>query len=77
MIVLNAVQHIVTWSQQTNLMSIPTDCDQRDEVCVCVCVMCMCGDMCVCIYPCAMCVCVCMYVCMYLMYCVHMEQTLI
>ncbi len=29
--VLNAVQKLIRWSQQTNLMSIPTDCDQRDE----------------------------------------------
>jgi alpha-L-rhamnosidase len=29
--VLNALQHIITWGQKTNLHSIPTDCDQRDE----------------------------------------------
>ena len=29
--VLNALQRIITWGQKTNLHSIPTDCDQRDE----------------------------------------------
>jgi alpha-L-rhamnosidase len=29
--VLNAIQRIVTWGQKTNLHSIPTDCNQRDE----------------------------------------------
>ncbi len=29
--VLNGLQRIVTWGQKTNLHSIPTDCDQRDE----------------------------------------------
>lgn len=29
--ILNQVQHLIHWSQLTNLMSIPTDCDQRDE----------------------------------------------
>jgi alpha-L-rhamnosidase len=29
--ILNEVQHLIHWSQLTNLMSIPTDCDQRDE----------------------------------------------
>jgi alpha-L-rhamnosidase len=29
--VLNGIQRIVTWGQKTNLHSIPTDCDQRDE----------------------------------------------
>ncbi len=29
--ILNRIQHLVHWSQLTNLMSIPTDCDQRDE----------------------------------------------
>src|SRR5580658_5081631 len=28
---LNDVQHLFTWSIKTNLHSIPTDCDQRDE----------------------------------------------
>lgn len=27
----NNVQHNILWGQQTNLMMIPTDCDQRDE----------------------------------------------
>lgn len=29
--ILNQIQHLIYWSQLTNLMSIPTDCDQRDE----------------------------------------------
>jgi alpha-L-rhamnosidase len=29
--ILNQIQHLVHWSQSTNLFSIPTDCDQRDE----------------------------------------------
>lgn len=29
--VLNHIQRLIYWSQLTNLMSIPTDCDQRDE----------------------------------------------
>ncbi len=29
--VLNALQRIITWGQKTNLHSIPTDCNQRDE----------------------------------------------
>ena len=29
--VLNGIQRIITWGQKTNLHSIPTDCDQRDE----------------------------------------------
>lgn len=29
--ILNQLQHLIYWSQTTNLMSIPTDCDQRDE----------------------------------------------
>ena len=29
--ILNKLQRIVTWGQKTNLHSIPTDCDQRDE----------------------------------------------
>ncbi len=29
--VLNGIQRIVTWGQKTNLHSIPTDCNQRDE----------------------------------------------
>ena len=29
--ILNALQRIVTWGQKTNLHSVPTDCDQRDE----------------------------------------------
>lgn len=29
--VLNGLQRIITWGQKTNLHSIPTDCDQRDE----------------------------------------------
>jgi alpha-L-rhamnosidase len=29
--VLNDIQRIITWGQKTNLHSIPTDCDQRDE----------------------------------------------
>ena len=28
---LNKVQHNILWGQQTNLMMVPTDCDQRDE----------------------------------------------
>eukprot|EP00040_Diaphanoeca_grandis_P031968 m.192534 g.192534 ORF g.192534 m.192534 type:complete len:1045 (-) comp32471_c0_seq1:82-3216(-) len=28
---LNKVQHNILWGQSTNLMMIPTDCDQRDE----------------------------------------------
>jgi len=29
--ILNGIQRIITWGQKTNLHSIPTDCDQRDE----------------------------------------------
>jgi len=29
--VLNDIQRIIRWSQLTNLMGVPTDCDQRDE----------------------------------------------
>jgi alpha-L-rhamnosidase len=29
--ILNQIQHLIHWSQLTNLMGIPTDCDQRDE----------------------------------------------
>jgi alpha-L-rhamnosidase len=29
--ILNQIQHLIYWSQTTNLFSIPTDCDQRDE----------------------------------------------
>ena len=29
--ILNRLQRIITWGQKTNLHSIPTDCDQRDE----------------------------------------------
>jgi alpha-L-rhamnosidase len=29
--VLNDIQRIILWSQVTNLMGVPTDCDQRDE----------------------------------------------
>jgi alpha-L-rhamnosidase len=29
--VLNSLQRIITWGQKTNLHSIPTDCNQRDE----------------------------------------------
>jgi alpha-L-rhamnosidase len=29
--ILNGLQRIITWGQKTNLHSIPTDCDQRDE----------------------------------------------
>jgi alpha-L-rhamnosidase len=29
--VLNALQRIISWGQKTNLHSIPTDCNQRDE----------------------------------------------
>ncbi|HEY6271338.1 MAG TPA: family 78 glycoside hydrolase catalytic domain [Terriglobales bacterium] len=29
--ILNQVQKLIVWSQLTNLFSIPTDCDQRDE----------------------------------------------
>ena len=25
------IQHAVRWGQKTNLMSVPTDCDNRDE----------------------------------------------
>jgi alpha-L-rhamnosidase len=28
---LNRLQHLILWSQKTNLHSIPTDCNQRDE----------------------------------------------
>jgi alpha-L-rhamnosidase len=28
---LNQIQHNIQWGQQSNLMSVPTDCDQRDE----------------------------------------------
>jgi len=29
--ILNDLQKVIRWSQQTNLFSVPTDCDQRDE----------------------------------------------
>jgi alpha-L-rhamnosidase len=29
--ILNDIQHAIWWTQLTNLFSIPTDCDQRDE----------------------------------------------
>ena len=29
--ILNQLQHIIIWGQKTNLHSIPTDCNQRDE----------------------------------------------
>ncbi len=29
--ILNQLQHLIIWSQKTNLHSIPTDCNQRDE----------------------------------------------
>jgi alpha-L-rhamnosidase len=29
--ILNRIQQLIDWSQLTNLMSIPTDCDNRDE----------------------------------------------
>lgn len=29
--ILNDIQRIIRWSQVTNLMGVPTDCDQRDE----------------------------------------------
>ena len=29
--ILNGLQRIITWGQKTNLHSVPTDCDQRDE----------------------------------------------
>lgn len=29
--ILNRLQRIITWGQKTNLHSVPTDCDQRDE----------------------------------------------
>ena len=29
--ILNDIQKIIRWSQLTNLMGVPTDCDQRDE----------------------------------------------
>ena len=29
--ILNDIQRLIHWSQLTNLFSIPTDCDQRDE----------------------------------------------
>ncbi|MGH9325316.1 MAG: family 78 glycoside hydrolase catalytic domain [Terriglobia bacterium] len=29
--ILNQIQHLIHWSQLTNLFSIPTDCDQRNE----------------------------------------------
>jgi alpha-L-rhamnosidase len=29
--VLNSLQRVITWGQKTNLHSIPTDCNQRDE----------------------------------------------
>jgi len=29
--ILNDIQHLILWGQKTNLHSIPTDCDQRDE----------------------------------------------
>jgi alpha-L-rhamnosidase len=29
--ILNKLQHLILWSQKTNLHSIPTDCNQRDE----------------------------------------------
>ena len=28
---LNRIQHAVVWGQKSNLMSVPTDCNQRDE----------------------------------------------
>jgi len=28
---LNAIQHATLWGQKSNVMSVPTDCDQRDE----------------------------------------------
>eukprot|EP00026_Physarum_polycephalum_P001347 Phypoly_transcript_01348.p1 GENE.Phypoly_transcript_01348~~Phypoly_transcript_01348.p1 ORF type:complete len:1101 (+),score=156.84 Phypoly_transcript_01348:66-3368(+) len=29
--ILNQIQHNIMWGQASNLMSVPTDCDQRDE----------------------------------------------
>jgi alpha-L-rhamnosidase len=29
--ILNQIQHLILWGQLSNLMSIPTDCDQRNE----------------------------------------------
>ena len=29
--ILNDIQRVIRWSQLTNLMGVPTDCDQRDE----------------------------------------------
>ena len=29
--ILNDIQRLIRWGQATNLHSIPTDCDQRDE----------------------------------------------
>jgi alpha-L-rhamnosidase len=29
--ILNQLQSNIIWGQQSNLMSVPTDCDQRDE----------------------------------------------
>lgn len=29
--ILNDLQNVILWSQQTNLFGVPTDCDQRDE----------------------------------------------
>ena len=29
--ILNDIQRVIRWSQVTNLMGVPTDCDQRDE----------------------------------------------
>jgi alpha-L-rhamnosidase len=29
--ILNMIQHNILWGQASNLMSVPTDCDQRDE----------------------------------------------
>jgi alpha-L-rhamnosidase len=29
--ILNRIQHLIHWSQISNLMSVPTDCDQRNE----------------------------------------------
>ena len=28
---LNAIQHATVWGQKSNVMSVPTDCDNRDE----------------------------------------------
>ena len=29
--ILTGIQSLINWGQKTNLMSIPTDCDNRDE----------------------------------------------